>query len=211
MNLGELRNFVYSNLGGEDNVDYDANMAVVHINRHVNQALDEISSEHDWPWLDAVETINTVAGTAGYTPVATWLRTKQVRIAEEYPMRLVTLADLETQWPSSDRGMPGIFTIFASQIVFRPIPDAVYVVTHRYTRTEVDLSTDSDTPLMPAQFHSAIVARATVLAARRLGRWQLANVHTPDVERWSKLMRDDQRRSRGAVRVKVRPGVWQDV
>ena len=211
MNLTELREGVYRNLGGEVGVNYDVTLDQNHLTVYVNQALNEISTEHDWPWLDASETIATIAGTATYTPATNWVRTKELKVVDSYPMQLVGQVDLDTQWPTTGVAEPSIYSIVNSLISVRPYPDGVYSMTHRYVKRETELASGTDTPVMPTQFHGSIVARATIFAARRLRLPKVADMWTPDVDRWSKLMRDDQRRARGSLRVRIRPGLWQDV
>lgn len=50
-------------------------------------------------------------------------------------------------------------------LAFGSIPDAVYVIDGEYYTQPVTLSADSDTPLLPARFHMAIVYRAMMYYA----------------------------------------------
>lgn len=169
----------------------------------LNEALFSVSSENDWPWLRATETINTVSGTSIYTPAANWNRTKNLVISGYEPLVWVSENELDVITGS---GAPERFTMNGDTIEMKPIPDGVYAVTHRYWRNETILSADGDTPAMPASFHYSIVAFAAYLAHNRAHEIDRANQELNVYKLWLERMQSYRRRSAGPIRPRVRPG-----
>lgn len=59
------------------------------------------------------------------------------------------------------RSKPVVFTVDPQKnLWFGIVPDAAYTVDYEFYRTPQALSADSDTPLMPARFHSLVAYRA---------------------------------------------------
>lgn len=173
----------------------------------VNQANQLIASDADWPWRQVSTTFTTTAGTSGYTPPSDWLRTIALKAADERPMEYVSMTELDQQWPlSSTQGLPWQWSVYADTLQLRPIPDAAYTVTHRYVKVEPLMSAPDDAPLMPAQFHTAIVERAAWLAFRRLGQASKAAECKAAYDEWRALMMDDKRRATPPRKVRVRYG-----
>jgi hypothetical protein len=175
------------------------------LGRLINAAMQDLEADEDWPWLQASETIATVAGTGAYTPAATWARTRGLRVTTDEPMKFFSLEELDFMWPDpTTRGRPIAYTVEAEQLVLRPIPDAVYSLTHTFIKAPTDLSSSSDTPLMPSRFHHGIVEVAAALAARRQG--SAASDGDPAMaaaDRWRAKMRKDRRRQAGKAHVRV--------
>lgn len=206
MNFTELVAAVYLRLGVPSG---DALLTSTIVGQAVNEALHEIDSEADWPWLDATETINTVAGTDAYTPAANWSRTRSLRIAADgYPMSRRTIDEVNDLWPFADQtSRPQVYAIEGGQLVVRPIPDGVYALEHRYVRTEADIS-GSSSPLMPAQFHPAIASLAAHIALGRSREDNRAAAALADFERWLRRMQKFRRRYQGPGRIRSRWDVW---
>lgn len=201
MDLSTIRTNVLDRLGVPSG---DALFTTAVLNRAINAALDEIGAEHDWPWLEASETINTVAGTKTYTPNAAWVRTRELKLADDYPLEWVTMIQLDTLYPVTEQDRPSVFAIEQGQLYIGPTPDGVYVLTHRYVKAEPDLSADGDTPLMPAQFHNAIVELATYIALKR-SRDDVRGAAALDAyARWLSKMHRFRRRHTGPSRIKSR-------
>ena len=67
---------------------------------------------------------------------------------------------------ADDTGKPRIITVDpASQLVFYPIPDAVYTIRGEYYRSPQILAANDDIPEMPLAHHEAIKWRALILLA----------------------------------------------
>ena len=170
-----------------------------------NEALQAISAEFDWPWLDGVDTFSLVNGTATYTPPADWARTRGLCIDGFDAMEYRSLIELR-EWPTTIVDVPRYYHINADTITLRPVPGAVNTVIHDYVKVETTLVTPADVPLMPTQFRYSIVAYAVHLAHMRQGDVQRAQAALGDYQGWLRRMTDNRRRSTGGIRVRVRPG-----
>lgn len=190
---------------GVSSTDATVNNSV--LNAWIDQANAFIASETDWPWRETSTTFVTVAGTGTYTVPTDWLRTKMLKVSTEPPMKLVSIIDLEQRWyDGTVRGTPREYTIEGDAILIRPLPDQVYTVTHRYIKVEPVLDTDGDLPLMPAQFHTAIVEMATYYGHRRLGNDSSAAEAMKAYGEWRNRMVMEHRRTMAPMSVRVRPG-----
>lgn len=172
----------------------------------INEALQAYATEQDWPWLQATETLTTVAGSAaGLTPAAGWTRTKSLVIDGSNPLEMLSLGELRSV-PTSVRGQPTRYCIEVEKVLLRPVPDAVYSVTHDYFTAEPALVSGTDAPLLPERWRYCIVEFATYLAHLRQGRTNEAQAALAGYAGWLSRMRDQRRRSTSTLKVKVRPG-----
>lgn len=202
MNLGTMRTALETILGVPSS---DGFYSSTQKNSLINEALQAVSTETVWPWLSDSTTFATVAGTATQAVPNDWMRTKNLVIDGYNPMRSISLQEIRAI-PTTSRGLPTLYTVHDEVIVMRLVPDAVYTVIHDYEKVEPALSSDSDTPLMPSQFHYSIVHFAAHLAHVRAGNAQKAATSLADYNGWIRRMRDNRRRIAGPVRVRVRPG-----
>lgn len=208
MNLGTMRTAVYTRIGLPSTDTFYPSTVV---NDFLNEALQAINNEEYWPWTQATATISTVAGTAAYAVPTDWKATKQLFISGFTPLALSNLADVDYV---TQQGQPVAYVVFGDQIILSPTPDGVYTVTHQYQKMEPTLTLDSDTPLMPAEFHYAIVAFAAHLAHMRSGEVDYyrgnitgkAAAALQEYNQWLARMRDARRRSTGPLRPRIRPG-----
>ena len=202
MQLSEMRTAVRTRLGNPstDGFFSDANLTDL-----INEALQVISTEDDWPWLQTSENIALVSGDGSYPPAANWIRTKQLHITNFEPLVLISLAEVNE---ITAQGQPEYYHIYDEEILVRPIPTVAATLIHQYIRTETALAADGDTPLMPLQFHYAIVAYACYLAHLRQGREQLAQLELRAYQDWYRRMVSFRRRSQLPIRPRIRPGSW---
>lgn len=200
--LSALRTSVYSRLGVPTS---DALLTTAVVNQSINDAVNEIESEQDWPWYEAVETITTTAGTATYTPTAGWRRTREVKPTDDFPLERFSIVELDDQYPfDTSQGRPCAYAIDLAKIVLRPTPDAAYTLTHRYIKQETALSADGDAPLIPDQFSPAIVALACHIVLGRSREDGRASGALEEYVRWLSKMRRYSRRHTGPVRIRTR-------
>lgn len=167
----------------------------------LNEGLQVVSVEADWPWLQAVTTFATVAGTQSYTPPAEWAMTRVLSIDGYRPMEWRSLAEVRGTATTS-RDMPAYFNVSAESILLAPVPAATYTVTHDYMVAEAPLVSSGDEPLMPAQFHYAIVAKAAELAHLRQRDNVRAAAQLAEYMSWLVRMRKTLRRSSAPKRVR---------
>lgn len=206
MNLEQARNAVRVRLGvpASDNFWTDTTLTDL-----VNEALQAVTTEFSWPWLEATTTFATVAGTQTYTPPTTWQRTKALIIDGTDALQWRSLEEIR-EFPTTTRGRPVFYTVFAEQLLLAPVPDAVYTINHDYLRTEPALALNTDTPLMQAQYHYAIVEFAAYLGHLRSGDSSRYSNKAQDAlnnyKTWLQRITDNRRRTTANMRVRVRPG-----
>lgn len=173
------------------------------VGRAVNEAIQEIKSEHDWPWDQASETITTVSGTSTYSLAADWMRTREMKPSTDYALERRSMQELDDEWPFGDSGRPQVYAIEQGQVIFRPVPISVDTITHRYIKTQADL-TGTDTWRCPAQFHTAAVELATYIALKRSRDDVRGYGAEGAFERWIAKMHRWRRRHTGAGRIRSR-------
>lgn len=196
MQLSELRTAVLTRLGRPAT---DGFFTSTVLNDLINEALQAITAEAEWPWLQTSEVISTVAGTSDYTPNANWNFTKLLFILQDEPF---TYVPLETLVGYTLSGRPSIFTMSENKIKMRNIPDAVYSVNHLYYKIEPILAADANTPLMPAQFHYAIVTFAAAKAYQRINDLYAESQALNDYKDWLRRLNKYRRRASGPLRPK---------
>ncbi|HET6875847.1 MAG TPA: hypothetical protein VFH70_13760, partial [Acidimicrobiales bacterium] len=140
MNLSAMEAAVYARLGVDST---DGLLTPTVIDGFINDANHQIELAHDWPWLQATETIATVSGTDTYTPGSTgalWHRTVELRDGiDAMVLERYSATELDDRWLPQEMGRPREFAIYGDQIILRPVPDGVYNIVHRYIRQEPDL------------------------------------------------------------------------
>lgn len=189
--------------------DTDPQASDADLTKLILEALNAISTERDWPWLETSATLTTADGTAAYSPPAGWVRTRSLQIPGSAPLDgAASRHELDSLYPSTSTGQPQSWVVSGDQIRLYPIPDGVYSITHVYYRQETQLSAGSDTPLMPAWAHAAIVHWATSLYHSRTRNQELADESMKRARDWLTRLADNARRSNGPYRVRVRPGSW---
>lgn len=180
----------------------DANLLIA-----INQAIREISFEHDWFWLIATPaTITTVAGTATYALPADHFRTKNIvdtSIGQHLEQYSITDIDQIV-----GQGRPQLYSIEGGNVVLSPTPDGVYTLQHRYLKIETPLSADANTPFIPREYSYGIIQKSSQIAARYIKDSQLAAECAADYNDWLKSVEDNNFRSKEPMRVRVRPGSW---
>lgn len=147
----------------------------------IQDAWNDIQTTHqDWEWMRQSVSFATVDSQATYTPVECGIAADAFGMWERYSFRSYITADgVDTEstmhffdyesWRESYqlgtqrnmRGRPEYISITpAKSIALAPCPTADYTVTGDYFTAPVALALDEDEPLMPAQFHMAIVWKA---------------------------------------------------
>lgn len=217
MNLVELRAATYLQTGLDED---DTLITPTVLNGFLNRAVHAYEAEGTWPWLQQVETIVTAANQDSYTPGAAaqlldptvqWLRTSELRVAdnESDVIEWKSPTELDDKWNFTDIGPPEDFTIFADQIILRPIPDGAYNVIHRFERIERDLINETDIPTLPAIYHEVLVEYATMLCFRRSRETERYQEAMNAYNAWVAKMRARAlRRADLPGRVRVRPYGW---
>lgn len=174
----------------------------------LNAAVKRVALMHDWPWLEASETISVTAGTNEYTPGNTWRTTLRL-YRDGYP-------DLEYRQPRDMQGFisdgqtgpPLMYTVERGKIVLAPIPDTSYTLTHVFIRTETEIDDAADVPLVPTWAEDLVVAVAAHMLAASMRDSGLMKMLEAEARDMLAVLRDEVRRSRAFPKPKRRKDVW---
>lgn len=201
-NREQLRQRVYNRCG----LDTADGMATpTKVNEAINEALHFIETVRPWWWLDAVETLATVAGTAEVAVSTSSQRTRSVSYATEGgTLQQVVIAVIDAE--SAASGKPQIYAVDGVNLVLYPTPDAVYSLKHRFVTTEQDLTQDSDEPLLPSSYHPAVVDYASHLVLTRTHDPERARERLDSYMTWESRMLDNARRGTAPKVPRIREG-----
>jgi hypothetical protein len=192
VNLGELRRAIHRRSG----IDYEPTA----LNEVINEAVQHIATEGDWPWLERFAYLVLVPGTATYVMPADWVRTRSLTLdGDEVPF--VSVRDID----DTDEETTG-FSTSGDSFTLSPVPTTAGTVKMRYIAAENVLTDDSHSPKLPAAYHGAIVNWATAEVKRRKGDLAGARVYDAIYDGWLARVRKGITRATGPRRIRVRPG-----
>lgn len=210
-NLEQLRDSVRTRIGLPS---ADAFYTDPVVNDLVNEAIQQISLEADWPWLQASATLTTVLNQQAYTPpVATghlWLRTRGITPTDD-SNSLDWKPLLQIRNLGTISGDPQVYCISGEQIVLGPRPGSVRTYTHDYIRQEPVLFQNEAQPLLPVPFRPAIVHLAAAMAHLRQNAVERYDMEMRSYNAALKRMMDNRRRSTAPAQVRIRPGTGLDI
>lgn len=195
MNLGEFRSAV--NRRTSIAVDPAALTDIV------NEAVQQVGEERDWPWQDGLDTITTTSS-ASYPMPADWARVRTVTVAGQ-PTRRINVADGDAYGYSTDRSTQYTYAVESGALVLYPTPPVGTTVLHRYVREETVMNSDADAPLIPARFDGAVVNAAAAIVCEIKGD-KRADAFRAEYRSWIKRMNDATSRSQQPSRVRIRRG-----
>lgn len=172
----------------------------------INTALQEFSSEEDWPWFEDTWTFTTIIGQAEYTfaslgtPATNVYQIRAVRVdGEEWPK--VSIVDIDAHADTFG------WDTYEGQLVLSPTPIGEVDVLVRVHRFEEALVNDADVPLAPDEVQWAVVDLATAFAhdaSKDDARGErMKQSYDRKVARIKKRYLD---RRTGPRRIRVRPG-----
>ena len=193
-----------------DRAELDANstlMTSAVLLRMVNQALEQISLEKDWPWLHASGPLVTVATARTAATPTGWIRT--ISLVEASTGEALTRRAARALDEIVATGKPYLYSVAGNTIAVAPIPDAVYSYTHRYVRFEPTL-TDASTgvPLIPQVYGQGVVEWAAKLALLKTKQFEKAAQAQKDYQDWLKRVVDNVNQGQAPLRIEPRPGAW---
>lgn len=187
MNLTGLMEATRTRLGVPASDSFFTDQVVTDL---VNAGLEYITGRHDWFWLENSESLNTVAGTE--TVATSALSQRTIALYDQTGVQLEYRPYHElVRFPAdAESNTLRFFGLRGSTIVLRPVPlgSVSGALTHVYRSAETRLTTGSDTPLMPQQFHDAIADRATYLGHLRQNDNASAKLFQESCEEWIQLM-----------------------
>ena len=144
-------------------------VADARITKRINDSYRELATRYRHPEIEASETITTVAGTAtdanpsGYWYTYTIRDETNDRVLKYRDLAWILAQDRDT------RGAPHYFSQWGANLVFHPVPDAVYSLTHYYKTAVTALSSGSDTTVLAAAWDEIIEWGATWRCHQFLG------------------------------------------
>lgn len=198
--LADLEDRLRHKLGLPSN---DQKIPATDLDISINDGMNAMATDFDWPWLMTQETINTISGTAAYSLPAGHVRTLFVSDTNRgLDLTALQRRDL-TKWVRQT-GSPSFYSTYGAAIRFGPTPGAVYVLTHVYIQAESALVDPTDEPLCPDHFSDIIVLYAAIEESTRLKDFSMRNAFMQDIVLWIKRMKDNTRQEASTLRVKSR-------
>ena len=162
------------------------------LNQCIEQALRDVSSVSDWPWLI---TSSSVTFTAGVGPApATMVKVREL-VVNSTRAKYVELNEFLDTVALGDQW---VWTVIGTNLRLTPVPTVSPTNTLYFIRAEPDLTLDTQSPLIPEAHQQAVLSRASYHAEIRRGRAEAAAVHNAEYE-------DDLRRMRDATKTRVGP------
>lgn len=150
----------------------------------LNQTYNEVAGSFKWSWLEKNTSISTTANQA-FTALPSdlqWFGRLAPNSGTDnwYVPEFVDEMDFRKYIPtkhySSERAEPRYYTIFADQLNWSPVPDAVYTYRLAYWRTPTPLANANDVTLIPDVDVDVLVVGALQRAAMRendMGKYQV--------------------------------------
>lgn len=139
---------------------------------------DIINSEVEWPFTVVSQSFSTAAGTSEYSRESDAKTldfdsfTVQKSGEAERTLRYLSFNEyldakneIDTNPNTSARAAPDfVYETPDTKIGLSPVPDDTYTVRYYYYQTSTDMSSATDTPVIPERFHDVIVNRARYYA-----------------------------------------------
>lgn len=204
MRLIQLRKAVRNRLGLPSTDTFQTDEV---IDAAINEAIQEIETEHRWPWTERMESWTTTDD-SGDMPVPTgWTATKALGVAGDTQIRFISNVDL-IQYDADDIGHPNVFGLVNDTFKFRPRPAAGVEIQHVYYVGSTLLVGDGDEPTMPTDYSPVIIAKACELLLDRAGETTRSAKQGTAYAAGISKMRKQVRRTTQPTRTRVRPGSW---
>lgn len=153
MNLAAMRNEVLA-------TGFDPNAYSARIDMYLNNALGSVARDMDYFGAEATQSITTVVGTVLYPWPSNLARIRSLfNPATGLELGRVNLTDIDRSQQVS--GTPRYFATDGTNLHLYPTPDSVAVtLTLRYWMLPPTLVADTDTPLLPVDYHDMLITYA---------------------------------------------------
>lgn len=185
------------------------------LDEFINEAVQQFSSEADWPWLEVVSTFQTVPNQVNY-PISAILAPNWYKIhaimdtitGQTLELRQIQEID-EENFPVNQMTQPSQqYGIFAETLVLGPPPMDARTLQIRWYQKEATLYGDLDTLLMPstADWQAGVAEYASYLALRQQREDTRAESAYTAYTRWLTRTKDEKLRFHGSIRIRVREG-----
>lgn len=141
----------------------------------LNQAQRRLVIESEIRTQEESETITTSAALGTYALPANFSRTIDLFNSETHEL-LTKLEVKDYDSLPTSSGRPYGYATIGTNILLYPVPDGVYSHTLRFWKLPPDMSADSDTPEIPAQYQELLIAFAMQKAFMREDDFQASQV-----------------------------------
>lgn len=187
MNLTALMTATRTRLGVPSDDAFYTDTVVTDL---VNAAIQWIASQDDWFWLENTETIACTNGVATYATASGSQSTIVLYDASGVPLERKPLDEL-VRMTTATSATPHFFSYIGSSVTLRPVPNGSFSLTHIYRGTETRLTTGTDVPSCPVQFHDAIADAAAMFAYKREGQLDQAKSWEDSANTWLATMKEE--------------------
>ena len=180
MNYLELTNAVLREINEVEVTNIGSTRGIqTSVKDFINKAQrDIINSEVEWPFTVVSQSFSTAAGTSEYSRESNAKTidfdsfTVQKSGEAERTLRYLSFNEyldakneIDTNPNTSARAAPDfVYETPDNKIGLSPVPDDTYTVRYYYYQTSTDMSSATDTPVIPERFHDVIVNRARYYA-----------------------------------------------
>lgn len=172
----------------------------------INNGLAALSDERDWPWLEALTTIDVVAGTTEYPIPDNTTRIHMLSIEDTELQRITPRDSLRFRVIQPQR--PYAYSLVGANIVVAPEPAEDETMDVWYQTTEAVLALTTDTVLCPDHHVDIAVTYAAIDASLKSpDRPHLAELYRLKDEQLKRLQ-DQVQRSDIPARVFTRSDNW---
>lgn len=174
MTLGQIKSYVWS-MVDDLNGDY---FTTAELTRYANQMLREcqkllIQSGNNW-YVQIDATQSTVINQANYTLPTDFLKINRLELVQNpgtnetrYAVQNIPLAQKDSIAFDSD---VAAFYILKSTLYLTPLPQTVKTIRIYYTYRVAEMTSDSDTPDLPSEFHEYLADRIAETCFLKDGR-----------------------------------------
>jgi hypothetical protein len=215
VNFSELQSRVLARLSTDTN-DPIADRVGDYVNEGIHYL--ETMAPDGWPWMRETVTMTTTVAAYTFTQLGTQassnsthaiakvLSVKVLNQTYYQPLTYRTIDEADQLYPAIDnQGLPESYTVDGSTLTILPTPQtAGYLTKIRVVTVEPDLSASSDMPVLPSQFHGAIVDAASYMAYKELQDGQTAATYEQQINRWVDRFRRYGNQAEGIPKIKVR-------
>lgn len=171
----------------------------------INNGMNKMAADYDWPWLMTSETITTAVGTAAYALPAGHVRTLYVQdTTRGLNFEGRQRQDLIQYSVTGRTGMSRYYSVFGASVRIAPDPDTVWSLNHVYIRAEPALTGGTDTPLCPEHYSDVIVCYASSEVCILTKDATLKGEIDQEIGAWKQRMRDNVRLGGYTLRPRVR-------
>ncbi len=185
----------------------DTLLTSAQINLYINQALQQMSLEADWPWQKVTDYAQALlSGASSFTPGTGWYRTVSLTNATTGEPLVRYAPKVLDRYIG--QGRPILYAPDGLIVRTAPAADQAYTLIHRYFRHESVLSADGDTPLIPEVYSQAVIEWAAYQALTQGNSVERADRALRDFRASLQRIKDNANQGSDPLRVSNRPGGW---